>query len=135
MFAGLTLTLPVTWRVARGLDALSLGEETARSLGISLSVLRIGLIAALALATALAVSQAGLVPFIGLVAPHLVRRFAGGLHGFMLPASAAMGGMLLLAADLLARGIVAPAELPVGILSASLGGGYLLWLLHRQAVR
>ena len=133
LLGGVLLTVPASWRVARGLDALTLGEETARSLGVSLRGLRIGLIAALALATALAVSQAGLIPFVGLVAPHLVRRFAAGLHRFVLPASAAMGGALLLAADLLARGLVAPAELPVGILSATLGGSYLLWLLHRRA--
>ncbi|MGH1357681.1 MAG: FecCD family ABC transporter permease [Burkholderiaceae bacterium] len=130
--AGAVVVLPVGWRFARGLDALALGEETARSLGLSLIRLRVLLIACLALATALAVSQAGLIPFVGLVAPHLVRRFAPGLQAFVVPASGMMGGCLLLSADLLARTLISPAELPVGVLSAVLGGGYLLWLLHRR---
>lgn len=130
---GLAIVLPAGWRYARGLDVLALGEETARSLGLSLGRLRLLLITCLALATALAVSHAGLVPFVGLVAPHLVRRFAPGRQAFVVPVSALTGGVLLLAADLLARTLIAPAELPVGVLSAVLGGGYLLWLLHRRA--
>ena len=70
--------------------------------------------------------------FVGLAAPHLVRRIAPGPHGFMLLASAASGAVLLLAADIGARTLIAPRELPVGVLTAVLGGAYLLWLLHRQ---
>ena len=77
-------------------------------------------------------SQAGLIAIVGLVSPHLVRRFAPAAHGFTLVASAAMGGALLLAADVLARSLTAPQELPVGVLTAVLGGGSLLWLLHRR---
>ncbi len=130
--AGLLLTAPLAWRLSRTLDALVLGEESARSLGLDLPRLRTALIAALALATGLAVSQAGLIAFVGLVAPHLVRRCLPGPHGASLLASAATGGVLLLAADVLARSLVAPQELPVGVLTAVLGGGYLLWLLHRR---
>jgi iron complex transport system permease protein len=130
--AGLALSLPLAWRLARGLDALALGEESAASLGLPLARLRLVMVLLLAVATGLAVSQAGLVAFIGLVAPHLVRRFAPSPQAFMLPASAAAGGVLLLAADVLARSLVAPQELPVGVLTALLGGGYLLWLLHRR---
>ncbi len=129
---GLLLTLPLAWRLARALDALTLGEDSARSLGLALSRWRFVLVTLLALATGLAVSQAGLVAFVGLVAPHLVRRFAPATHGFTLVASAAAGGTLLLAADVLARSVVAPRELPVGVLTAVLGGGYLLWLLNRR---
>ncbi|HZV93092.1 MAG TPA: iron chelate uptake ABC transporter family permease subunit, partial [Caldimonas sp.] len=64
-------------------------------------------------------------------APHLVRRFAPSTHGFALVASAGAGGVLLLAADVLARSLIAPQEVPVGVLTAILGGGYLIWLLHR----
>ncbi|HSM22492.1 MAG TPA: iron chelate uptake ABC transporter family permease subunit, partial [Rubrivivax sp.] len=130
--AGLALTLPPAWRLARALDALALGEDTAASLGLALPRVRQALVLLLALATGLAVSQAGLVAFVGLVAPHLVRRFAPAPQGYTLLASAAMGGVLLLAADVLARALVAPLELPVGVLTALLGGGYLLWLLHRR---
>jgi iron complex transport system permease protein len=135
MAGGLALVLPLAWRLARALDALSLGEATARTLGLPLAPLRIVLVAVLALATGLAVSQAGLIAFVGLVAPHLVRRFAPAAQAYTLVASAAMGGALLLAADVLARTLIAPQELPVGVLTAVLGGGYLLWLLHRRGVR
>ncbi|MEO7851397.1 MAG: iron chelate uptake ABC transporter family permease subunit, partial [Rubrivivax sp.] len=130
---GLALLLPVAWKLSRVLDALVLGEDSARSLGLNLPRLRLLLVGLLAAATGLAVSQAGLVAFVGLVAPHLVRRIAPGPHGYTLWASAAAGSVLLLAADIGARSLIAPQELPVGVLTAVLGGAYLLWLLHRQS--
>ncbi len=129
---GLLLALPVARRLARALDALTLGEDSARSLGLALPWVRHALIAALALATGLAVSQTGLIAFVGLVAPHLVRRFAPAPHAYTVVAAAAAGGVLLLASDILARSLIAPREVPVGILTALLGGGYLLWLLQRR---
>jgi iron complex transport system permease protein len=130
--AGLGATLPVAWHLSRALDALTLGLESALSLGLALPRIRLALVGALALATGLAVSQAGLIAFVGLVAPHLVRRFAPSAQGYTVLASAAVGGTLLLMADVLARTLVAPLELPVGVLTALLGGGYLVWLLHRK---
>ena len=129
--AGLALTLPPCLFLARTLDALVLGPDTALSLGLHLPPIRLALITAMALATGLAVSQAGLIAFVGLVAPHLVRRFAPAAHRFNLAASAAAGGTLLLLADVLARSLIAPEEIPVGVLTALLGGGYLIWLLHK----
>ncbi len=131
---GLLVCAPLSWRWSRALDALTLGEDSARSLGLDLPRVRVALVATLALATGLAVSQAGLVAFVGLVAPHLVRRFAPAPHGYTLLASAGVGGTLLLSADVLARSLIAPQEVPVGVLTALLGGGYLLWLLHRRRV-
>ncbi len=130
----LAVTLPMAWRLARVLDALTLGEDSATSLGLALPRLRMLLVGLMALATGTAVAQAGLVAFVGLVAPHLVRRFVHAAHGFRLLASAAMGGALLLGADVLARTLIAPQELPVGVLTAVLGGVYLLWLLRRRGV-
>jgi iron complex transport system permease protein len=130
----LALTLPPSWRLSRTLDALSLGADSATSLGLALPRLRATLVALMALATGCAVAQAGLVAFVGLVAPHLVRRFVHATHGPRLLASAAMGGLLLLAADVLARAVIAPQELPVGVLTAVLGGLYLLWLLRQRGV-
>jgi iron complex transport system permease protein len=127
----LTVVLPVVVRLSRLLDALLLGEDGARSLGVPVAAGRSALVAALALATGVAVAQAGLVAFVGLVAPHLVRRWSAGPHAVSVPASAAVGGVLLLAADVAARLVLAPRELPVGLLTAVLGGGYLLWLLQR----
>lgn len=130
---GLLVTLPIAWRLARVLDALTLGEDSARSLGLALARWRLLLVGVLALATGVAVSQAGLVAFVGLAAPHLVRRCAPAPNGYTVIASAAAGGALLLAADVVARTLVAPQELPVGVVTAVLGGAYLLWLLrHRR---
>jgi iron complex transport system permease protein len=116
---------------SRALDALSLGEATAASLGVALGPVRVVLIAVMALATGAAVAQVGLIAFIGLIAPHLVRAAVKPTHRWLLPLSALAGGVLLLAADVLARWLLAPQELPVGVLTAVLGGGYLLWLMHR----
>jgi iron complex transport system permease protein len=132
---GLGLALPMAQRLSRTLDALVLGEDSARSLGLALPQLRLALVCLLAAATGLAVSQAGLVAFVGLAAPHLVRRYAPGPHGYTLLASAAAGAVLLLAADVAARTLIAPQELPVGVLTAVFGGTYLLVLLNRQSPR
>lgn len=126
--------LPLGQGMARVLDALTLGEDTARSLGVPLSLVRVALVGLLALATATAVAQAGLVAFVGLAAPHLVRRQQVLRHGPLLLGSALMGGVLLSAADVLSRALLAPAELPVGVLTAVLGGGYLIWLMHRRSL-
>jgi iron complex transport system permease protein len=130
--AGLALTLPLAWRLSRALDALTLGEDSAISLGVALPKVRLWLVMALALATAIAVSQAGLIAFVGLVSPHLVRRLAPSTHGYLVMASSAVGACLLLAADVLARSVIPPQELPVGVLTAVLGGGYLLWRLRTK---
>lgn len=128
----LALTLPPSMRVSRLLDALVLGEATAQSLGLPVARLRLMLLVLLSLATGCAVAQAGLVAFVGLVAPHLVRRWVTVAHGALLALSAAAGGVLLLAADVLARLVIAPQELPVGLVTALLGGAYLLGLLRRR---
>jgi iron complex transport system permease protein len=128
----LALLVVAAVALSPGLDALALGESTARSLGVPLPPLRMGLVAVMALATGAAVAQVGLVAFIGLVAPHLVRAAALPTHRWLLPLAALAGGVLLLAADVGARWLLAPQELPVGVLTALLGGGYLLWLMHRR---
>lgn len=131
--AGLVLMLAFGRRQARVLDALTLGEESAASLGLDLGRARLLLVVMLSLGTALAVSQAGLIAFVGLVAPHMVRRTAPGPNGWLLMASAGMGAALLLVADVLSRALVAPEELPVGVVTAVLGGGYLVWLLKQRS--
>ena len=93
--------------------------------------MRAGLIAVMALATGTAVAQTGLIAFVGLAAPHLVRSMVSVGHARSTLLSSLMGGVVLLAADILARWVMAPEELPVGVLTALLGGSYLLWLMHR----
>ena len=126
------LSLLAAWAMSPVLDALALGESTAQSLGLPLPALRAALIAVLALATGTAVAQTGLIAFVGLAAPHLVRSLVKTTPGRLIGLASLVGAVLLLAADLLARSLLAPRELPVGVLTAVLGGAYLLWLMHRQ---
>lgn len=130
--AALSITLPLALRFARALDALVLGEASAASLGIALPRVRLLLVVLMALATGTAVAQAGLVAFVGLVAPHIVRRLVVVTHGPLLALSALAGAVLLLASDVAARSVIAPQELPVGVLTAVLGGVYLMVLLRRR---
>jgi iron complex transport system permease protein len=130
----LALTMVVSWSLAQVLDGLSLGEETALSLGLPLSTMRLVLVAVIALATGTAVAQTGLIAFVGLAAPHVVRSVVKTAHGYLVLLSGLMGGVLLLLADTLARGLIAPQELPVGVLTAILGGSYLLWLMRSRAL-
>ena len=119
------------WLMARVLDGLSLGDATAQSLGLAVVPMRAALVAVLALATGTAVAQTGLIAFVGLAAPHLVRSIVKTTHSHLILLASLVGGVLLMAADTLARWLIAPQELPVGVLTAVLGGGYLLWLMHR----
>ena len=124
--------LLLAWLLSRALDGLSLGEATATSLGLPLVPLRAAIVGALALATGTAVAQTGLIAFVGLAAPHLVRAAVRVSHGPLMLLASLTGAVLLAAADLLARWLIAPQELPVGVLTAVLGGGYLLWLMHQR---
>lgn len=136
LMAGVLLPcLGLAWVCSQVLDGLSLGEATAASLGLPVARMRAVLVVVLALATGVAVAHTGLIGFVGLAAPHLVRSVLRTTHGRLIALSSLMGGVLLLAADTLARGLLAPQELPVGVLTAVLGGGYLLWLMHRQGAR
>jgi iron complex transport system permease protein len=124
--------LLVALALSRVLDGLALGESTALSLGLPLGPLRAALVVVLALTTGTAVAQTGLIAFVGLAAPHLVRAVVKTTHAWLLLLASLMGGVLLMLADTLARGLLAPQELPVGVLTAVLGGGYLLWLMRRR---
>jgi iron complex transport system permease protein len=118
-------------RFARALNLFLLGEGEARHLGIDVEMSKIALIFLTAFAVGAAVSVAGIIGFVGLVVPHLVRLAVGPDHRLLLPASALLGATLLLVTDLLSRTIVAPAELPIGILTSVVGGPFFLWLLLR----
>jgi iron complex transport system permease protein len=116
---------------ARSLDLLSLGERSARHLGVNVEVLRIFLIVVVALLTAAAVSFCGIVAFVGLIVPHLVRMVTGPGHRALLPASMLAGALVLVVADLGARTLVAYADLPLGMLTSLVGGPFFFWLLRR----
>lgn len=119
-------------RHAVPLDLLALGERQAQHAGVDVPRLRLGLIALTALLTAGAVAFTGTIGFIGLVVPHLVRTLVGPGHKHLLPLSALGGGLLLMVADLGARTLDPPNEIPIGILTASIGGPFFLWLVARQ---
>jgi iron complex transport system permease protein len=122
-------------RFGRPLDLLSLGERPARHLGVNVERLRAAVIVVVALLTASAVAVAGTISFVGLVVPHLIRMVVGPGHRVLLPASALGGALLLVAADLLARTVAAPAEIPLGSITALVGGPFFFWLLLRTRKR
>jgi iron complex transport system permease protein len=122
----------VLWLLAKPLDALQLGEDTAQTLGIRVLWLKIGVIVAASLMTAAAVSFAGIIGFVGLVAPHIMRRFCGASHRLLLPAAALCGSSLLVLSDLGARLLLRPLELPVGVVTTLLGAPFFLWLMRRS---
>ena len=123
--------LLVLSRQAAALNAMSLGESEAYHLGVSTETLKRWSIFGVALTVGAAVSAAGGIGFVGLVVPHLLRLLGGADHRYVLPGSAVGGAILLVSADLFSRTIVVPAELPVGIVTALIGGPFFLWLLLR----
>jgi iron complex transport system permease protein len=131
----LAAILLVSLPFARELNLLTRGADTAQTLGVEVSRLRRGVYLAASLATAAAVTQAGSIGFIGLIVPHLVRLAMGNDQRLLLPASALAGGCLLVIADTLARTVVAPQQLPVGVLTALIGVPVFLYLLTRDPKR
>ncbi|MDF2410381.1 iron chelate uptake ABC transporter family permease subunit [Aeromonas sp. 2HA2] len=127
--ATLITLLLLFMRDANPLNALLLGEGEARHLGVNVQSLKRRLILLTAAGVGVAVAVAGMIGFVGLVVPHLVRLLAGPNHVRLLPLSALLGAALLLGADMLARTLMAPAELPVGIITALLGAPFFIWLL------
>ena len=123
--------IAVAWARARHLDLMALGEREARNLGVDTERTRIVLVLGLALATGAAVAAAGVIAFVGLVVPHLVRLAAGPAHRLVVPASALAGAALVVFADVAARTVAAPVELPLGVITSLTGGPFFLWLLWR----
>ncbi|MFD6444305.1 FecCD family ABC transporter permease [Promicromonospora sp. NPDC060204] len=117
--------------LARRLDLLSLGERSARHLGVDVERLRVLSIVVVAVLTAAGVAFCGIIAFVGLVVPHLVRMAVGPAHRVLVPLSALGGAVLLLAADLVARTAVGYADLPIGMLTALVGGPFFFWLIRR----
>ena len=115
----------------RELDLMLLGDERAGHLGLSVERFKLLMLAAASLLTAAAVAVAGLIGFVGLMVPHMVRLVLGPDHRRLLPASLLVGAIVLVLADLIARTIIAPIEIPVGIVTAVLGGPFFIWLLVR----
>ena len=129
----LVAVLLVSLPFARELNILTRGADRAQTLGVHVDGLRRGVYLVASLATAAAVTQAGSIGFVGLIVPHLVRLAAGNDQRLLLPASVLAGGSLLVIADTLARTVIAPQQLPVGVLTALIGVPVFLFLLARDA--
>jgi iron complex transport system permease protein len=119
----------------RALDVLAVGDDEASSLGVHPGRLRLVVILAASLATAAAVAVSGLIGFVGLVVPHIVRRLVGGSHARVLPMSLLVGGAFLVLCDLVARVVLSPAELPIGVVTAFIGAPFFAGLLWAGARR
>lgn len=126
------LGLGVLILLARPLNVLQFGEEQAEQLGLNVERLKLMLIAAASLATAAAVAFSGIIGFVGLVVPHVTRLLWGADHRRLLPLSILVGAASLLLADIAARIVLAPQEVPVGIITALAGAPFFLWLLRRE---
>ena len=139
LVATLPLILPVLIfapRLGRGLNALALGEAQAGHLGVDVQRVKRAAVFGVAAATGAAVAVSGGIGFVGIVVPHLLRQALGPDHRSLLPNAALLGAGLLVLADLAARTLIAPAELPIGIITALLGAPVFLWiLLHQKGVR
>lgn len=123
------------WLMSRPLDALTAGEESAQALGLNLRRARFAIVAGASLATAAAVAAGGIIGFVGLIAPHVARPLFGARHARLIPASMLVGALILLVADGLARTLMAPVELPIGVFTALLGGPFFLVLLRTKDAR
>jgi iron complex transport system permease protein len=119
--------------LVRPLDVLGAGEEAAGSIGLDVALARRLAVIAASLGAAAAVSSGGIIGFVGLLGPHIARLFVGPGHRRLIPASAAVGAALLVAADAIARSVASPIELPVGVITAVIGAPVFLWLLARPA--
>jgi iron complex transport system permease protein len=128
----MVLAMAATPFLARGLNALALGEATATHLGIPVQRLKYIAIVSVAASVGSSVAVSGGIGFVGIVVPHLLRLAMGPDNRYLLPASALLGASLLLLADAVARTIVAPAELPIGIVTAVAGAPFFLWILLRK---
>lgn len=128
----LLIGLLISFSLARPLNILSRGELQAGALGIAVKPLRISLFLLASALTAFAVTQAGSVGFVGLIVPHMIRLISGSDHRLLIPSAVLLGGSLLVISDTLARIIIAPQQLPVGVITAFIGVPFFLFLLNRS---
>ncbi|HBS38837.1 iron ABC transporter permease [Paracoccaceae bacterium] len=121
------------WLHSGDLNAMTIGDETASTLGIPVAKFRLSVFVVGALVTGVMVAFSGIIGFIGLMVPHIARMMVGGNYAKMLPASALLGAVFLLWADIAARTIMAPEDMPIGIVTGMIGGVFFIWLLRRQS--
>ena len=135
MAAAVLLALVFFWLNSRNYNAIQSGEDTAKGLGVNTRQVTIASMAVGAVAAAVIVSFVGIINFVGLIAPHLVRRFVGSDYRYLIPASGLAGACLLLISDTFARVVVAPIVLPVGAITSALGAPLFLWIVFKGGIR
>ncbi|WP_255679974.1 iron ABC transporter permease [Agromyces sp. S2-1-8] len=128
----LAVALPLLVATRRELDLLAFDDDTPRVLGVRLGNARLGLLAIAVALTATAVSAVGVIGFVGLVAPHAARALVGARHALVLPLAALLGALLVTVADTIGRTVIAPGQLPAGLVTAVVGAPYFVWLLWRS---
>ncbi|MFE9988470.1 iron ABC transporter permease [Streptomyces sp. NPDC005381] len=128
----LTIALPVLLAMRSRLDLLAVDEDTPRIVGVNVERTRLGALAIAAVLAALSVVAVGVVGFVGLVAPHLARSLVGARHGRSIPVAMLIGALLVCVADALGRTVVAPAQVPAGLMIALVGGPYFIWVLRKS---
>jgi ABC-type Fe3+-siderophore transport system permease subunit len=134
VLVALVLALPLAWAAHRELDLLAVDDDTPRVLGVRLERLRLLVLVAAALLASTAVSAVGVVGFVGLVAPHAARALVSGRHLYVVPVAVLLGSVLLSLADTVGRSVLAPAQVPAGLVVALIGAPYFLYLLYRSRV-
>ena len=135
MMLAVLIVLPVLIRARGELDLLSVDDETPRVLGVHVPRSRLLLLTCAVLLTGAAVAGVGVIVFVGLVAPHAARAIVGRRHARALPVAALLGGVLVCVADTVGRTVIAPGQLPAGLMTAIIGAPYFVWLLYRSRVR
>jgi iron complex transport system permease protein len=128
MSAAVAMLVPLS----RPFDALALGESEAGHLGVPVERVKLFAVVAVALGVGAGTALTGVIGFVGLVAPHIVRLIGGADHRFVLPASALLGALLIVGADTISRTLVAPAELPIGVVTSAIGAPFFFWLLRSR---
>jgi iron complex transport system permease protein len=133
--ACLLIAIVLLLRESQALNLLAVGEDAARSLGVDSDRVQRTVFLVSAVLTGAVVSVSGMIGFVGMVVPHLVRILCGADHRLLLPVSALGGGILLMVADTVARTVVAPSEIPVGVITALIGGPFFIYLLMTRKYR
>ncbi|WP_053205148.1 iron ABC transporter permease [Jiangella muralis] len=135
MALAVVLAVPLLYGMRHTMDLLSVDDHTPRILGVHVPKARLALLAGAVVLTGAAVAGVGVIGFVGLVAPHAARALVGRRHGRMLPVAALLGASLVCLADALGRTVIAPAQLPAGLVTAIVGAPYFVWLLYRSRTR
>ena len=130
--AALVLAAPLLWRARRELDLIAVDDDTPRVAGVTLERSRPLLLGVACVLTAMAVAAVGVIAFVGLVAPHAARALVGAKHIRVLPVAALLGALLVSVADSVGRTVIAPGQLPAGLVAALVGTPYFVWLLWRS---